>query len=44
MNSKRLSLIMAIIAGEAIFMLPFLIPRLYRPLMLDAWNLTNTQI
>jgi MFS family permease len=44
MNSKKLSLIIAIIAGEAIFMLPFLIPRLYRPLMLDAWSLTNTQI
>ncbi len=25
-------------------MLPFLIPRLYRPLMLDAWDLTNTDI
>lgn len=44
MNSKKISLIIAIIAGEAIFILPFLIPRLYRPLMLDAWNLTNTHI
>ncbi len=25
-------------------MLPFLIPRLYRPLMLEAWHLTNTDI
>jgi sugar phosphate permease len=33
-----------VISGEAIFMLPFLIPRLYRPLMLDAWGLTNTDI
>lgn len=32
------------ISGEAIFMLPFLIPRLYRPLMLDAWSLANTDI
>lgn len=33
-----------IISGEVIFMLPFLIPRLYRPLMLEAWGLTNTDI
>lgn len=33
-----------ILAGEAIFMLPFMVPRLYRPLMLEAWNLTNTDI
>lgn len=25
-------------------MLPFLIPRLYRPLMIQAWNITNTDI
>jgi MFS family permease len=33
-----------IIAGEAIFMLPFLIPRLYRPLMLESWQMTNTDL
>jgi MFS family permease len=44
MLSKKLSFIFIIIAGEAIFMLPFMIPRLYRPLILDAWNLNNTQI
>ncbi len=44
MLSKKLSFIFIIIAGEAIFMLPFMIPRLYRPLILDAWNLNNTQL
>ncbi|MBY0316046.1 MAG: MFS transporter [Bdellovibrionales bacterium] len=33
-----------ILAGETVFMLPFLIPRLYRPLMLEGWNLTNTDL
>lgn len=31
-------------AGEAIFMLPFLLPRLLRPLMLEAWSITNTDL
>jgi MFS family permease len=31
-------------AGETIFMLPFFIPRLYRPLILQNWNLSNTDI
>jgi MFS family permease len=42
---KRLfNMILIILAGEAVFMLPFLIPRLYRPLMLEGWGLTNTDI
>ncbi len=44
MNKRNLSLLLAIIAGEAIFMLPFLVPRLYRPLILETWSLTNTDI
>lgn len=44
MNRKMISMIFIIISGEAIFMIPFLIPRLYRPLMLEAWHLTNTDI
>ena len=44
MNKKSLTLLLIIIAGETIFMLPFLIPRLYRPLMLEARNITNTDI
>lgn len=42
MKIFRLSLL--IVAGEAVFMLPFMIPRLYRPLLIEQWGLTNTQI
>ncbi len=42
--NKFLQLCFVIVAGETIFMLPFMIPRLYRPLMLEAWSLTNTDI
>lgn len=42
MNRHFVSLVFIIIAGEAIFMPPFVIPRLYRPVMLQAWGLTNT--
>lgn len=41
---KFLSPALIIIAGEAIFILPFLIPRLLRPSMLQAWNFTNQDI
>ena len=37
-------LLIVTIAGEAIFMLPFLIPRLMRSLMMEAWSVTNTQV
>ena len=30
-----------ILAGEAIFLLPFVLPRLFRPTMLAAWGITN---
>lgn len=43
-NRQFLKLISIVLAGETIFMLPFLIPRLYRPLIIEAWNLSNTQI
>ncbi len=44
MKSKQLTLLCLIISGEAIFMLPFLVPRLFRPLMIETWNLSNTDI
>jgi MFS family permease len=44
MNKKTLSMLFIIIAGEAVFMLPFLIPRLFRPLMLEVYDLSNTDI
>jgi MFS family permease len=42
MNKRVLAMIFVVLAGEAIFMLPFMVPRLYRPLMLEAWGITNT--
>ena len=44
MNKRIFSLMVIVVAGETIFMLPFMIPRLYRPLMLEAWSLTNTDL
>lgn len=43
-KQRLIALVFITLAGEAIFMLPFLIPRLYRPLMLETWNLDNTDI
>lgn len=33
-----------IIAGEAIFLLPFIIPRIFRPTVLDVLGITNLQL
>ena len=41
---KILTLITVVLAGEAIFMHPFLVPRLYRSLMMEVWDLNNVQI
>ena len=30
-----------ILAGEAIFLLPFVLPRLFKPTMLEVWGITN---
>src|ERR1700733_12792887 len=42
MNRNPVAAAFVVLAGEAIFMLPFMIPRLFRPLMLEAWGVTNT--
>ena len=31
-------------AGELVFGLPFLVPRFFRPTMLEVFNFTNTQL
>ena len=41
---KFYSILLVIAAGETVFMLPFLIPRLLRPVMLEAWNLSNQDV
>ncbi|WP_146415593.1 MFS transporter [Crateriforma conspicua] len=33
-----------VIAGEAIFVLPFVLPRLFRPVMLAQWGISNTEL
>ena len=44
MLKRFLPMLVIIIAGEAIFMLPFLIPRLLRPLIIESWGISNTNI
>ena len=43
-TSKLLRLWTVILAGEAIFLLPFVLPRLMRPAMLKEWGITNTEL
>lgn len=45
LNHKRIYLILGLIlAGEAIFALPFHIARFFRPIMLEMFNLTATEL
>ena len=44
MLKKILTLLVVVLAGEAIFQIPFLVPRLFRPLMMEAWSVSNTDI
>ncbi|TMM56894.1 MFS transporter [Maribacter algarum] len=37
-------LILLILAGEAVFILPFVLPRIFRPTILDLFQLDNTQL
>ncbi len=42
--NRILRILALIIAGEMIYSLPFHTQRLFRPTMLDAFNITNTQL
>jgi hypothetical protein len=42
--SRILQLIALIMAGEAVFVLPFVLPRVFRPVLLDALAIDNTQL
>lgn len=44
MNSPLRYLIILIFAGEAIFFLPFTIPRIFRPTLLEVYHLSNLQL
>ena len=37
-------LVLLILAGESVFILPFVLARVFRPTVLDAFNLDNTQL
>ncbi len=41
---KATTLLSLILAGEAIFFLPFILPRVFRPTMLTVFEITNTQL
>ena len=42
---RRYAVLLAlIVAGEAAFLLPFVLPRILRPTLLDVYNLTNLQL
>lgn len=45
-NQKRspFLLLMVILAGEAIFFLPFVLPRIFRPTILSAYQITNLEL
>jgi len=37
-------LLLLILAGEAVFILPFVLPRIFRPTVLEVFDLTNVQL
>ena len=37
-------LVLLILAGEAVFILPFVLPRIFRPTVLDVFQLTNVEL
>ncbi len=41
---KSIVMLALIVAGEAVFFLPFVLPRVFRPTMLDVFQLTNLQL
>jgi nitrate/nitrite transporter NarK len=43
-KGRSITLITLVIAGEAIFFLPFVLARIFRPTLLDHFGITNTEI
>ena len=37
-------LLLLILAGEAVFILPFVLPRVFRPTVLDVFGVDNTEL
>ena len=42
--SRYILMITLVCTGELVFGLPFLVPRFFRPTMLEVFNFTNTQL
>ena len=43
-NTPWSYLLLLILAGESVFMIPFVLPRIFRPTVLEAFQLDNTQL
>ena len=43
-NATWYYLVLLILAGEAVFILPFVLPRIFRPTVLDVFGLDNVQL
>jgi sugar phosphate permease len=43
-SSRNLTLLTLIVAGESAFLLPFVLPRIFRPAILDVFGLTNLDL
>lgn len=43
-KGRSVTLITLIIAGEAVFFLPFVLARVFRPTLLDLFQISNTEL
>ena len=41
---RIISLSVIVVSGEAIFLLPFVVPRVFRPTLLDVFQITNLEL
>lgn len=41
---RSITILALIVAGEAVFFLPFVLPRVFRPTLLDVFGLNNTEL
>ncbi len=41
---RTIAMLALIVAGEAVFFLPFVLPRVFRPTLLDVFDVTNLQL
>jgi len=43
-KGRTITLVTLIIAAEAAFFLPFILPRVFRPTLLEAFQISNTEL